>query len=67
MAQKIGIWGCFVLGLVMMVGTFMRHGFDDPVRYVGAASLILFGAAFWLFKKNAEAVADAEKADRDGE
>ncbi|NVJ97361.1 MAG: LPXTG cell wall anchor domain-containing protein [Alphaproteobacteria bacterium] len=61
MAQKIGIWGCFILGLVVLVGTYLKTGFEDPVQYAGGASLLLLGGAFWLFKKNAEALAEAEE------
>lgn len=66
MAQKIGIWGCLALGLIGVLVTFFSYGFEDPVRYMGGVSLILFGIAFWLVRKNAElaAEAEAEKTDK---
>jgi hypothetical protein len=61
-AQTFGIWGCMILGTILLVTTALEGGFDDPVRFTGGASLLLLGAAFWLFRKNAEAVKKAEDA-----
>ena len=54
MAQKIGIWGCLILGAFSLIMTFVQHGLDDPMRFMGGAALILIGLSFWLFRKNAE-------------
>jgi len=54
MIQKIGIWGCFTLGIVGLISTYFSTGFDDPVQYAGGSALILIGASFWLFQKNAQ-------------
>lgn len=62
-AQTFGIWGCLILGVVILVTTAMKGGLDDPVQFTGGASLILIGGAFWLFKKSAEQAAAHDDGD----
>ncbi|NVJ71073.1 MAG: hypothetical protein HWE08_12000 [Alphaproteobacteria bacterium] len=61
--QKIGIWGCLIVGIIMVVGTYLRYGTDDLIRYAGGVSLLMFAFAFWLFKKNADMMKDIGKDD----
>jgi|GEM_PF-1666920 len=62
--QKIGIWGCWGLGFIMIVSTYLQYGTDDLMRYAGGGSLMMFGFAFWLFKKNADMMKDIGESDK---
>lgn len=65
-AQTFGIWGCLTLGVVILITTAMKGGFEDPVQFVGGASLILIGGAFWLFRKSADLGATDDDTDGKG-
>ncbi|MFC4349796.1 hypothetical protein ACFO5Q_18240 [Kordiimonas lipolytica] len=66
-AQKIGIWGCLIVGIIMIVGTYLGFGTEEPMRYTGGVSLLMFSFAFWLFKKNADMMKDIGKDDKQDE
>jgi len=66
-AQAFGIWGCFILGLLGIVGTLITHGISNPISFAGGASLLLFGAAMSLFQKNIEAHPAQRSTQKDDE
>jgi hypothetical protein len=63
--QKIGIWGCLLLGLGLIAGNYVLYGTQDLMRFAGGTGLLLFAFTFWLLHRNTVMMRNLAKRDED--